>query len=86
MLQLPHAQAHRAGALKAYQGAEALVGLLDLEGLALLSQADDGVEQAAAGGPRLAGPQGDVAGHRGLDVRQGGAQLEAWPGTLPAPG
>jgi hypothetical protein len=86
VLQLPDAQADRAGALQADQGAEALVGLLNLEGLALLGQADDGVEQAPAGVPRLAGPQGDVAGHHGLDVGQGGAQLEAWPGPLPAPG
>jgi hypothetical protein len=72
VLQLPDAQAHRAGAAQAHQGAEALQRLLDLEGLALLSQADDGVEQAAAGGPGLAGPQGDVAGHHALDVGQGG--------------
>jgi hypothetical protein len=72
VLELPDAQAHRAGAVQAHQGAEALVGLLDLEGLALLGQADDGVEQAPAGCPRLAGPQCDVAGHHALNVGQGG--------------
>jgi len=77
VLQLPHAQAHGAGALEAHQGAEALQRLLDFEGLALLCQADDGVDEAAAGGPCLAGPQGGVSGDHALDVGQGGTQLEA---------
>jgi hypothetical protein len=43
VLQLLDALPHRAGALEAHHGAKALQRLLDLEGLALLGQADDGV-------------------------------------------
>ncbi|HMC08862.1 MAG TPA: hypothetical protein VKL22_06045 [Actinomycetota bacterium] len=72
VLQLPHAQRDRTGARKAHHAAQALEGLLNVEGLAVLGQAHDGLVQTAPRGARLACPEVGVPREHPDDVRQGG--------------
>jgi len=71
MLKLLDALPHGTGALEGHDDGQALQCLLDFEGLALLGQTHDGVENPPTGSACLAGPQGNVLGHHALDVRKG---------------